>query len=296
MTNDRQVLSRLIKNMKTRGIEPLRPAIDQYLLERDRSTNRVRKHEIDMRPRLRPGGRFSPSSIGGCRRQSIFKYLGVRGRKRTDLDLELLFEDGVWRHHKWQAIFRDMEAVLGRDRFRVVSFEGRHELPELYIAGNSDIVVQVLVDGRWHTILVDFKGINKYGWEWLFSHDEPKEEHVKQVLTYGKMAGRKKLAVMYDNKDNSQIRIYPVAFEQALWQEVQEWVEECILDMESERLPPMHPDCESGNFLWAKCPYARVCYGDKTSAQIRRKIYREFPGVEEAWEASRIEIQEDEGV
>lgn len=296
MSNDRQVLSRLVKNMKQRGIEPLRPAMDQYLLERDRSPNRVRQHIIDMRPRLRPGGRFSPSSIGGCRRQSVFKYLNVRGRRRTDLDLELLFEDGNWRHHKWQAIFSDMEAVLGRDRFRVVSFEEKHELPELYIAGNSDIIVQVFVNGRWYTILVDFKGINRWGWEWVFAQDEPKEEHVKQVITYGKMAGRKRLSVMYDHKDNSHIKIYPVEFSQSVWQEVQEWVEECINNMNAEELPPMHPDCESGNFLWAKCPYASVCYGDKTTSQIRRRMYLGFPGVEEAWEAGRTEIREDESV
>jgi hypothetical protein len=131
MSTETKVIARLLKNMAeaTEG-EPLSEAIEMYLLKRHRAKRRLRSHTISMVPRPRPHGRLSPSSLGGCKREAAFKFLGVEGQVKIDPDLELIFEDGNWRHHKWQALFLDMQAVLGRKNFRVVSFESDAILPK----------------------------------------------------------------------------------------------------------------------------------------------------------------------
>lgn len=293
MSTHKAILSRLVKNMKKRDVEPLRPLIDAYILERDDAPERYQNHSINMRPRLRPGGRFSPSSICGCRRQAVFKFVGMRGRRGIDPDRELIFEDGNWRHHKWQAIFMDMMAVLGRERFRVRSTEAVVEIPELYIAGNSDNELTYM--GRQHRVL-DIKGINDAGFTRVYTEDEPIPEHVRQLTTYGKGSKRKRGSLLYDNKNNQQTKIFDIIFEDGVWYEVQEWVEDGIDNMNREKLPPMHPECQAGNFLYQKCPYSGICYGSASDVRIRRRMYGEFPGVEEAWQAGRAAIEAGDAI
>lgn len=293
MSTHKAILARLVKNMKRRDVEPLRPLIDAYILERDASPERYQNHQIDMRPRLRPGGRFSPSSICGCRRQAVFKFVGMQGRRGIDPDRELIFEDGNWRHHKWQAIFMDMMTVLGRDTFRVVSTEAVVEIPELFIAGNSDN--ELVYEGRQRRVL-DIKGINDAGFTRVYTEDEPIPEHVRQLTTYGKGSGRKRGTLLYDNKNNQLTKIFDIVFDTSVWFEVQEWTEDCIDDMRKEKLPLMHPECQAGNFLYQRCPYSDICYGPATDVRIRRRMYGEFPGVEEAWEAGRIAIEAGDAI
>lgn len=289
MPTDTAILSKLVKNLAERGAEPLRPLIDAYLLERDASPTRVRDWKVDMKPRLRPGGRYSPSSLCGCERAAAFKFVGMPGRRRLDPDLELIFEDGIWRHHKYQAMLADMQAVLGKERIRVISYEAGIEVPELYIAGNSDELVRV--DGRKRVI--DYKGINDQGFEWLFSHDEPRPEHVRQLIAYEKGHGVPRGSLFYENKNNQRTLIFTVEFDDALWYEVVEWIEENLDNINHERLPPMHPECVAGNMLWEKCVYSRHCYGHDTPVKIKRRMYKNFPGVDEAWEASKQLVEVD---
>lgn len=138
--------------------EPLTEAIETYLVKRPHAKRRLRRHVISMVDRPRPGGRLSPSSIGGCKRHAVLSFLGVQGQRKIDTDLEMIFEDGNWRHHKWQALMLDMERVLGKKHFRVVSFEGRAVYEGLFIAGHLD--VHVIIRGVHY--IIDIKGINSW--------------------------------------------------------------------------------------------------------------------------------------
>jgi hypothetical protein len=117
-------------------------------------------------------------------------------------------------------------------------------------------------------------------------------EHVRQITTYLKGHAIPRGSLFYDNKNNQQTKIFEVEYDDSIWYEIQEWVEDCIEAINGEQLPPMHPDCHAGNFLYQKCPYARTCYGESTPVQIRRRMYKTFPGVEEAWENSHQLMEE----
>lgn len=293
MTKPASILSRLAKNMHKRDADPLSHLVDEYYLRRDAAPNRLTEYTISMRKRLRPGGRFSPSSLCGCRRQAAFKFVGMEGAMHiVDPEKLAIFEHGDWVHHKWQATFLDMEQVLGREEIKVRSVEGKVIIPELYIAGNSDADLR-LEDER--NFIVDVKSINDRGFSYLFTTDEPIPEHVRQLTTYCKGKGRKYGLLWYENKNNQQTRAFVIRAENALWAEVMEWTEDVADMLDREQLPPMHPDCQQGNFLFDRCPYSGVCFSTKaTPVRIQRRMYKNFEGVEAAWKEGNRAIEASE--
>src|ERR1700738_3286440 len=122
MPSEISIMNRLIKNAR-RHDDPLTLLIDQYYLTRDKSKNRCRSFKPDLIPRGRPSGRLSPSSICGCPRAAVLKFTGVRGSKGLDPELEAVFDDGNWRHARLGWQFYDMQEVLGKDVFEVISVE-----------------------------------------------------------------------------------------------------------------------------------------------------------------------------
>jgi len=201
------------------------------------------------------------------------------GRMQTDPDMESVFDDGKWRHMKLGWMFKDMEAVLGRDIFRVISIEEGVKFPPLYIAGSLDITIWI----RGVLWVVDFKGINSWGWEYVFKEQKPKVEHIHQLIAYCRMRKIKRGMVLYENKNDQKRIIYPVRFTKSLWADVEEWCQEVLTHMETERLPPMHADCRDGRYLYNRCPFAHHCFGGKTTAQLERDTYIGFPGSEALW-------------
>ena len=278
-----RVLDNLIKHMARVEEDPLTPLIDEYYVARVRSKKRLRSFNVDMLDRPRPPGRLSPSKICGCERQAAFAFLGMPGRSTIDPEQEAIFEDGKWRHLKWDAIFLDMQIVLGRDVFSVVSLEEFVEIPELYVAGSLDAAIKIGGE-KW---IVDFKGINSWGFERVYREHVPHEAHVLQLICYMKARRVPRGLILYDHKDKNLTKIFAIRFTPKQFREVSEWCERVIRKMKREDLPPMSLDCQAGNFLFEKCPFSYVCYGNKSPEQIRRRMYRDIDSIDKLWEEGR---------
>lgn len=290
-SSEERVLSNLIKHMKRVEDDPLTPLIDTYYLKRDRAKRRLRRYEINMEDRPRPFGRLSPSKICGCERQAAFAFVGMPGRKVVDPEQQGIFEDGNWRHHRWQATFRDMECVLGRKVFRVHSIEEAVEHDPLYVAGHLDACVSIH-GMKW---IIDFKGINSWGFERVFRQHEPHPEHVLQLMAYMRARRVRRGILLYEHKDKNLTKAFVVRFTGKQWQEVNLWCNTVIKKIRNEDLPPMALGCQAGQFLFEKCPWSYVCYGEHNDEQIRKRMYRDFPGVEEAWEEGKRIVAEFAG-
>lgn len=278
-SKDSRILSTLVKRMLNREADPLRPVLDEYLIKRGSSPNRYAEHTMPLVSRHRPGGRLSPSTICGCERQAAFRFLATPGRRRLDPDLELIFEDGNWRHHQWDALFKDMEQVLGSDRVKVNGYELPIRIGSLAVAGHLDMDVTIEGVRR----IVDFKGINDVGFTYVYTRDAPKEEHVDQLHPY--MKGRKVYEglLLYQNKNDQRTRAFVIKFDHERWARVEAWCRKVIGYLRRRELPPMHPECDAGNFLWDKCPWSYLCYGSKSRDEIERYAYKNFQGVKDAW-------------
>lgn len=279
MPSELSFLNKLIKNAHKEN-DPLTPLIDQYFLTRHKSKNRYSKHEFDGEERPRPPGRFSPSSICNCQRAAVFKFTGTDSRATFNPEQEAIFDDGTWRHARLDWQFRDMEAVLGSDVFRVVSIEENVEYEPLHIKGHLDAVINI----RGVLYVVDFKGTNSKGFEFICREGNPRPHHVLQILCYERMRKVKRGFLFYENKDDNRNKIFPVDWTPQGWKQVQEWCKESIGRMDRQQLPPMDPDCKQGVYHFDKCPYAHLCFGNKTSAEVERAVYRTFNGVQELWD------------
>lgn len=279
MGADSQMLSRLVKRMKNRHIDPLRPLIDEYLLARPTSPNRLSLYEAETSDRARPGGRISPSSVGGCEREAVLKFLGARGRRVIDPDSQLIFDDGNWRHHKWQFTFRDMEAVLGTEAFEVVEIEGQSRSKTLRVAGNFDAWVRMAGDDY----IIDFKGANDAMFNRVNRDDEPMAKHVMQLLLYMKTKKVQKGIILYENKNNQLTKSFVITFDRAEWATTVDWISSVLNKIESKKLPAKPASCASGNFQYERCPYARLCYGGMTHEEISTLAYKDFTSIDDLW-------------
>jgi hypothetical protein len=288
MASDAQVLKRLVERMKNSERDPLRPLVDEYIMIRDQAENRLDRHKISMTPRPRPPGRISPSAIGGCPRAAVFRFVGVRGRKGIDPDLELLFENGNWQHHKWQALFLDMEQVLGKDVFEVVSIEENVQYGKLYVAGALDLHVRI------HGVdyIIDIKGINSRGFSWVQHQDEPKHDNVLQLLMYMRAKGVKRGIIWYDCKDNQLTKGFVVKFSAEEFREVREWCRGVLTALERRRLPQRPAECQSGTMLFEKCVFARLCYGKLDTVDLVDMTYDAFSSIDEQWELGNGVVEE----
>lgn len=285
MTTEGAILSRLVKNMKKRGADPLRPLLEQYLLERGRADVRHVVEPIDMTPPRRPGGRLSPSGLCGCEREAVLRFTGVDGRRVINPDLELVFDDGNWRHHKWQATFKDMELVLGRHVFRCLSVEQKVVIPDLYVAGSLDVTIAIRINGKWRKFVIDIKGINDMGFGVVLRNDAPISHHVKQLVAYERAAGIPRGFLWYENKNNQNTLAFNVGWDDDAWRDVEAWCTSVVSYLKRKRLPPKHPECARGTLHFERCPFSHLCFGrQERTMPLRTLAYQSFPGIDDAWE------------
>lgn len=298
MKTDVGILHSLIRNAKAKENDPLTPLIDEYLLKRDLPKYRKKRVpllQIPVVDRARPMGRLSPSSMCGCKREAIFRFAGVKGsRRRINPDMELIFEDGKWRHHKWQWMFKDMEAVLGNHRFRMIEAEGRCVYPQMYIAGHLDALIAIKIDTEWVEYVVDFKGANNWAFETVFRKGEPIDKHIYQLSTYCMMRKVDRGILLYDNKNDQRYKVFPVTFTADNYQKIKEWASEVIESMHDEELPPIDPDCKGGTFLYERCRYTPLCYGSMSDAELTNHAYDGYTTPVQLWrKGMRIERKSD---
>lgn len=287
MAENSKILDKMMKSMNREDNDPLSPLIDRYLLRRERPEYahlRLSGHEIDLKPRPRPLGRLSPSGLCGCERQAVFKFLGVEGKKKIDPDTQLIFEDGNWRHHKWQAIFKEMESILGSDVFRCLAIEQRSIIRKLFVAGHLDAIVEINYRGGWEKWVIDVKGINSYGFASIWQAQQPKEDHVRQLIAYMKAKKVRRGALLYEDKNTNRYIVFVITFSEEEWKEVRSWCKRVLKFLRHRELPRRHPECDNGTYLYDKCPYKGLCFGTKKEASIERAVFKDFTSIDDLWQ------------
>lgn len=286
---DQAILANIVRSVQGEVDDPLSALIDEYFAKRKLPKyrdKRLKSIVLDIEERPRPPGRLSPSSICGCPREAAFKFVGAKGQKRIDAKTEMIFEDGHWRHHKWQTIFKDMERVLGRHRFQLIFIEENVRIDEMFIAGALDAEVRIKIGNKWRRFVIDIKGANKQAFEKYFREHQPPPAYIKQLVSYCKARKRKYGILLFDCKDNNEFWCYMVEANQSAWGEIRLWCKDVIKHLDRKKLPPKSPDCKGGNFLYNRCPYRSLCFGKKSDRQVEREVFVDFPGVKKQWEIS----------
>lgn len=176
-------------------------------------------------PRVRHSS-FSSSSAGQCLRRQVLQFLGAK-QGSVGFQLQNIFNDGKWRHLRWQAILltagilTDMEEVATWPKMRA-----RGTLDGIGIVPND----HPRIDWRGEEFGFELKGVSTYLFP-KYKDAGPKEtDHLQQVARYFLKQGYRLFVIIYEDKST------------------QEW-KEWVIDAESEMMKKIIAD-QKGELEW----------------------------------------------
>lgn len=186
-------------------------------------------------------GRFGASSRGTCPRAQIFSFLGMPATRTIGVDQQNLFNDGKWRHLRWQMMAMQAGALTHAEwpvnlpKYRVkASIDGLNT--------NEKFGFELKGDRRWARVL-----------------DGVPEAHILQVHTYLLAMGWDTFVYMVENKETQEFREVIVHRDEAVIREVRQELQELNEYVEYNRLPPILPACAAKEGPYRSCPYAQQC-------------------------------------
>lgn len=241
-------LARTLKNIKKGSALIVTPRIDQWLIEHSEGITLRPENMAILADLLSKStnsdrsGRFGASSRGDCHRQQVFKYLGMPGMGRVDPVLANLFNDGTWRHLRWQmmgleaGVFTHVEVPVSVPQLRLkISLDGLNDQEE------------------WG---FELKGASNYLGKTMAELD-PK--HMLQVHTQLLATGYDRWVYVVEDKRSQEWREFVIT-KDAFWMR-QVKKELAILNeaVEHRKLPGILPECQAQKGAYQACPFARKC-------------------------------------
>lgn len=189
-------------------------------------------------------GSFSASGLGSCPRQQQFTYLGLSKMPQSGQRQAVLL-NGTFVHLRLQAAGLTAGWLA----------EAEVPIPEnpLGLKGTMDGVID---EGS----VLEAKSQNSWGYKRLSGMTEAKPEHVFQVGTYLVTTGRDKGVVLYENKDNQEVKEFVVERDEAL----EEKIIRRAMTLQSktadgELFDPL-PDClNKKGWVYDYCPFKDRC-------------------------------------
>lgn len=186
-------------------------------------------------------GRFGASSRGDCQRRQIFNYLGMPGGKIIGPDTQNLFNDGKWRHLRWQMMALQAGAITHA--------EYPYSYPPLRVSGSMD-------------------GLNSYdsfGFELKGDRnmsriiDGVPETHDLQMHTMMLATGWETFVYIIEDKKTQNWREIIVHRDPKIIAVVRQELEELNEFIEDNTLPPVLPACAAKEGPYRTCPFGPRC-------------------------------------
>lgn len=202
---------------------------------------------------------FSGSSAGACLRQQEFGFLGVPPpiEAHPSTDLLSIFDDGRWRHLRWQANLLSA-AILGR-------IEVSLDWPAKRSKGSMDgagIVPDDHPNPKWRGEEFGFelKGVNGFQFSKLVKQPIPDEKHLDQVVRYMLVSGLRLFVVLYECKLTQKTHEWVIERTPKLERAISYSKEELDALNEAVDRKRLHPQLRScaarmGPY-WSGCAYA----------------------------------------
>ncbi len=194
---------------------------------------------------------FSASGAFACERAQVFSYLGVGPPEIIDAQLQNIFNDGKWRHLRWQAamlasgIITDVEDPLTWPRKRMVgTMDGSGVVPEDHTRSHW-----AGKEFGW-----ELKGISTFQFARL---DAPLEKHLLQTDTYFLMSGFPLFVFIYEDKTTQAWKEFVVEPDKARLAEREKAISRLNQAVDTKTLPPQLVECAAqvGPLFNKECRY-----------------------------------------
>ena len=198
--------------------------------------------ELGKKPRDRRGS-VSASSLGSCRRQQQFKYIGLPQLAPSPKTAQI-FQNGTFMHLRWQMAgltegwMWEAEVPVGDNRYK--------------LSGTQD---GIAYDGS----VVELKSTNSNGFGRVMSFG-PLDGHTYQVGTYVLTTGAEKGILIYENKDTQDFKEIVLHREELPLEEIERGAEDMWEHIVNEALYEPLSDCElKTGYRYSGCPFRKHC-------------------------------------
>ena len=192
---------------------------------------------------------FHPSQLYQCERRQVFDYHDVEGLREYNAQLQNIFNDGTWRHTRWQIMLMNA-GILDRVEVAVA-------MPTLRLEGSMDGVNDT---DSW---MFELKGtsqskrVRDYG---------VMPAHVQQIHAYLLAADLPKCVVVYEDKSTQDWIELEVHRDEATITEIKEILGRLNEAIDHDQLPEVQHECKAGSgTAFNDCPYSHVCLQAKTA-------------------------------
>lgn len=217
------------------------------------------------------GGWFHPSSLSNqCDMAVALDFLGyAKPAKDIDPRVQRIFSIGHGVDKAWkERLKKSGLSVVGSKDFPTLKIE----IPAWRIRGECDDIIRYPMDAIEPTgaapdvfAVAEIKSINQRG----FDGELPLPEHRIQCHCYMKGHGLRDAFVIYENKNDSQVKIVHVPFDDVLWNTILQRIVS-ILEMIEEKTLPHFRNCKYG------CDFGDVCRNyDEYDGLNRLEIVRQ---------------------
>lgn len=197
--------------------------------------------EMKKVPRDRSGS-FSASAAGTCLRRQEFSFLGKRENKVIFPQLHNLFNDGKWRHLRWQAML--LTAGLLEDIEVPLSW------PRMLSKGSMDgrgVVPNTVRNKAWRGLEYGFelKGVG-HPYDTYTKRDVPIDSHMAQIHRYFVTSGLPLFVVIYESKQTQEWKEFVVEPIPELMEASLKELEELRSAVDKQELHAILPECMPG--------------------------------------------------
>ena len=184
--------------------------------------------------------KFWISEAGKCAR-SIYFYFKKFPKKEKDARILRIMDHGDYTHMRIMSVLFALGLVKATEI----------EIPaQEIVSGRADAIVNI--DGKPN--VVEIKSISSYGFQKL---DNPRREHLCQVQLYMHYFKIPTGILIYENKDNQDLKEFKVDYDEKIAKNLLEEFEILKHMIENNILPPVPSGLEDWECNY--CDYAEEC-------------------------------------
>lgn len=203
---------------------------------------------MTMRSRNRAAS-WSASGAGKCLRRQELAFLGMPVIGSADAHLQMIFFNGTWLHHKWQAILLTAGLIDSIES----TFKKRSTRTRCTMDGNGTAKMG-RYEGR--EFGLELKGRNdfQYNKQTLLGIDDQTRAQVDFSFM---MTGLDLWVVINEDKNNQQIKEWVFSRDDNRVNDMRLQVKDLNRAIDNQSLHPMIPECklQTRNGEFFKCPF-----------------------------------------
>jgi CRISPR/Cas system-associated exonuclease Cas4 (RecB family) len=196
---------------------------------------------------------FAPSTIafshGECPRYWFLAFNGANFVDNADAYGGANMTAGTKSHERIQEAMSNVPGLLADSEFKITS-----EDPPIFGYGD------VMLNWEGEELLGEIKTMPNEGFEYRKSVGKPKLGHLVQLLIYMKIKNKSKAVMIYENKNNHDLLVFPIELNQYMY----EWVENTFEWMRTVRSAWVKQELPQKNYrsnskICKTCPIRDAC-------------------------------------